>query len=28
VLTKPMSYNTNAEEFMEFLNEGLEKYKK
>ena len=28
VLTKPMSYNTNAEEFTEFLNEGLEKYKK
>ena len=28
VLTKPMSYNTNAEEFMEFLNEGLENYKK
>ncbi|MBO7480682.1 MAG: thioredoxin family protein [Bacteroidales bacterium] len=28
VLTKPMSYNTNAEEFMAFLNEGLENYKK
>lgn len=28
VLTKPMSYNTNVEEFTEFLNEGLEKYKK
>ena len=28
VLTKPMSYNTNAEEFIEFLNEGLENYKK
>ncbi len=28
VLTEPMTYNTNAEEFMEFLNEGLEKYKK
>lgn len=28
VLTKPMSYNTNAEEFMEFLNEGLKNYKK
>jgi len=28
VLTKPMSYNTNVEEFTQFLNEGLEKYKK
>ncbi len=28
VLTKPMSYNTNAEEFIAFLNEGLENYKK
>ena len=28
VLTKPMSYNTNVEEFTEFLNEGLENYKK
>ena len=28
VLTKPMSYNTNVEEFTEFLNEGLKNYKK
>ena len=28
VLTKPMSYNTNAEEFISFLNEGLENYNK
>ncbi len=28
VLTKPMSYNTNVEEFIAFLNEGLENYKK
>ena len=28
VLTKPMSFNTDAEDFMKFLNEGLEKYKK
>ncbi|MBO7572823.1 MAG: thioredoxin family protein [Bacteroidales bacterium] len=28
VLTKPMSYNTNAEEFITFLNEGLENYNK
>ena len=28
VLTKPMSFNTDAEDFMKFLNEGLETYKK
>ena len=28
VLTKPMSYNTDSEEFIAFLNEGLENYKK